>query len=67
MSVPVSVVGAMICYDRGFPESARILMLKGAELILVPNASDLGDSVVDGQKTTFEISFGLSRLPLIIR
>lgn len=31
-------VGAMICFDREFPESARILMLKGAELILVPNA-----------------------------
>ena len=25
-------VGSMICYDREFPESARILMLKGAEL-----------------------------------
>lgn len=31
-------VGSMICYDREFPEAARILMLKGAELILVPNA-----------------------------
>ncbi|MGI6177569.1 MAG: carbon-nitrogen hydrolase family protein [Eubacterium sp.] len=31
-------VGAMICFDREFPESARIIMLKGAELILVPNA-----------------------------
>lgn len=31
-------VGSMICYDREFPESARILMLKGAELILVANA-----------------------------
>ena len=31
-------VGSMICYDREFPESARILMLKGAELLLVPNA-----------------------------
>lgn len=31
-------VGSMICYDREFPESARILMLKGAELILTPNA-----------------------------
>ncbi|MHB8758339.1 MAG: carbon-nitrogen hydrolase family protein [Bacillota bacterium] len=31
-------VGAMICYDREFPESARILMLQGAEVILVPNA-----------------------------
>ena len=32
------MVGAMICYDREFPESARILMLQGAELVLVPNA-----------------------------
>lgn len=31
-------IGAMICYDREFPESARILMLQGAELILAPNA-----------------------------
>jgi len=31
-------VGAMICYDREFPESARVLMLKGAEVVLVPNA-----------------------------
>ena len=31
-------VGAMICYDREFPESCRILMLKGAEIVLVPNA-----------------------------
>ena len=30
--------GSMICYDREFPESARILMLQGAELLLVPNA-----------------------------
>ena len=34
-------VGAMICYDREFPESARVLMLAGAELILVPNACEL--------------------------
>lgn len=31
-------VGGMICYDREFPESALVLMLRGAELILVPNA-----------------------------
>ena len=30
--------GSMICFDREFSESARILMLKGAELLLVPNA-----------------------------
>lgn len=34
-------VGAMICYDREFPESARILMLQGAEIILTPNACTL--------------------------
>lgn len=33
-------VGVMICYDREYPESARILMLKGAEIILVPNDCD---------------------------
>lgn len=31
-------IGSMICFDREFPESARILMLKGAELVLAPNA-----------------------------
>ncbi len=36
-------VGAMICYDRELPESARILMLNGAEIILVPNACDMND------------------------
>lgn len=30
-------IGLMICYDREYPESARELMLQGAELILVPN------------------------------
>lgn len=34
-------IGAMICFDREFPESARILMLKGAEVIIQPNACPL--------------------------
>ena len=34
-------VGAMICYDREHPESARVLMLQGAEIILTPNACGL--------------------------
>jgi len=34
---PVNV-GVMICYDREFPETARMLMLKGADVILTPNA-----------------------------
>jgi predicted amidohydrolase len=39
-SGPVKV-GAMICFDREFPEPARILMLRGAEIILTPNACEL--------------------------
>ncbi len=34
-------LGVMICYDREFPESARILMLQGSEIILVPNACNM--------------------------
>jgi predicted amidohydrolase len=34
-------VGAMICYDREFPESGRLLMLGGAELVLIPNACEM--------------------------
>ena len=36
-------IGVMICFDREFPEAARMLMLNGAELILTPNACDLDD------------------------
>lgn len=37
-------IGCMICYDREFPEAARILMLGGAELLLVPNACPMEQS-----------------------
>ena len=37
-STDFGVVGMMICYDSWWPESARLLALKGAELILFPNA-----------------------------
>lgn len=40
-------LGVMICYDREFPESARILMLKGAEIILVPNACDMNPARIN--------------------
>jgi predicted amidohydrolase len=32
-------VGTVICYDNQFPEIARVLALKGAELILMPHAA----------------------------
>lgn len=34
-------LGALICFDREFPEPARILMLHGAEIILAPNACEM--------------------------
>jgi len=37
-------VAAMVCFDREFPETARILALDGAELILVPNACPMEDN-----------------------
>jgi len=36
-------VGVMICYDAGFPEIARILALKGAEIIVMPSAWRIQD------------------------
>ncbi|GAA3790470.1 carbon-nitrogen hydrolase family protein [Sphaerisporangium flaviroseum] len=54
-------VGAMICYDREFPESARVLMLKGAELILTPNACLLDDIRVNQfQARAFENMVGVA-------
>jgi N-carbamoylputrescine amidase len=32
-------IGILICYDRHFPEAARILALRGAHLLLVPTAT----------------------------
>lgn len=44
-------VGAMICYDREYPESARVLALKGAEIVLVPNACLFDDHRLALMKT----------------
>jgi predicted amidohydrolase len=43
-------VGCMICFDFQFPESSRILMLNGAEVILVPVATGLPDMYTDQVK-----------------
>jgi predicted amidohydrolase len=44
-------IGVMICYDREFPESARVLMLNGAEIILTPNACGLDENRIPQFKT----------------
>jgi len=54
-------IGAMICADREFPEAASQLMLKGAELIVVPNASTWDDIRTAGLKTrAFENLVGIA-------
>jgi len=54
-------VGAMICFDREFPESARILMLKGAELILTPNACELeANRICQFRTLAFENMLGVA-------
>jgi predicted amidohydrolase len=35
-------VGLSICYDGGFPETTRILMLKGADLVVLPTNWPVG-------------------------
>ena len=37
-----AVVGVYICYDRHFPEGARILGLRGAEIVFNPSATVAG-------------------------
>lgn len=54
-------IGVMICYDREFPESARVLMLKGAEIILVPNACDMNPLRINQLNTrAFENMVGVA-------
>ncbi|MHC4941937.1 MAG: nitrilase-related carbon-nitrogen hydrolase [Planctomycetota bacterium] len=36
-------IGVAICYDRHFPEYMRALGLKGAELVIVPQAGSIGE------------------------
>ena len=44
-------VGAMNCCGREFPRSARILMLNGAEIILVPNACTVDINLIAQLRT----------------
>lgn len=36
---PFARIGILICYDRHFPEAARILALRGAQFLFVPTAT----------------------------
>jgi predicted amidohydrolase len=38
-STELGRIGMLVCHDRHFPESARVLALRGAELVVIPSAS----------------------------
>jgi N-carbamoylputrescine amidase len=38
----VGKIGVYICYDRHFPEGARVLGLNGAEIVFIPSATSRG-------------------------
>ena len=40
-------VGSFICYDREHPEAARELMLRGAEVVLMPTACGMSEFAID--------------------
>ena len=48
---PLGRIGIMICYDRQPPEVARILTLRGAEIILNPAAGSRGETNTNMMRT----------------
>ena len=55
------MIGVMICFDREFPESARVLGLKGAEVVLVPNSCNLDEPrIAQFKSRAFENKFAMA-------
>lgn len=50
---PLAHVGMMMCYDQCFPEAARELTLRGAEVLAVPNAWPASDRASDDRYDFF--------------
>ncbi|MFN8474364.1 MAG: carbon-nitrogen hydrolase family protein [Anaerolineae bacterium] len=48
---PLGKLGILICYDRGFPEAWRVLVLQGAEIILVPITTTDHDGFAEMART----------------
>ncbi|MEO6060410.1 MAG: carbon-nitrogen hydrolase family protein [Thermoflexales bacterium] len=48
---PFGKLGILICYDRGFPEAWRVLVLKGAEIIVVPITTTDEDGFAEMART----------------
>ncbi len=46
----VGRLGVMVCWDQWYPEAARIMALKGAEMLIYPTAIGCFDSDTDEEK-----------------
>ena len=46
----VGRLGVMVCWDQWYPEAARIMALKGAEMLIYPTAIGWFDSDTDAEK-----------------
>lgn len=53
IDTPLAKLGMMICYDQCFPEAARELTLRGAEVLIVPNAWIKSDPASDDRYDYF--------------
>jgi N-carbamoylputrescine amidase len=47
-------IGVLICWDQWYPEAARLLGLKGAEIILIPTAIGYSKAI---KKDTYDLSW----------
>jgi len=59
-------VGAMICADREFPEAGTALMLKGAEIIVVPNSchwDKLRSSLLEARAFENQLAIAMANYP----
>ena len=56
--LPFCRVGVNICADCNFPESSRVVALKGAELLLAPHAARCGDAPKDLQEQRRRVRSG---------
>lgn len=56
-------IGVGVCWDQWFPEAARIMALKGAEILLYPSA--IGSDCHDHWETVMRGHAGANTMPLV--
>ncbi len=50
ISTSIGVLGVLVCWDQWFPEAARIMALKGADILIYPTAIGWFDSDKEDEK-----------------